>query len=79
MNIGNPNELSILELAQTIRGIIGGKSEIVFVPRPIDDPTIRKPDIELARTSLGWEPTVDLLTGLERTIDWFRTHPDVVG
>jgi dTDP-glucose 4,6-dehydratase len=79
VNIGNPSELTILKLAETIRDIIGGPSQITFIPRPIDDPTVRQPDITVARTTLEWEPHVDLYEGLEKTIAWFRTHPDVIG
>jgi dTDP-glucose 4,6-dehydratase len=78
VNIGNPRELSILTLAQTIRDLVGSSSEIVFVPRPVDDPTVRQPDITLARTALGWEPQIALETGLARTIEWFESHPDVL-
>jgi dTDP-glucose 4,6-dehydratase len=74
VNIGNPRELSILDLARTIRDLVGSRSEITFVARPEDDPTVRQPDITLARGLLGWEPAVDLDDGLERTIEWFRTH-----
>jgi dTDP-glucose 4,6-dehydratase len=78
MNIGNPQEVSMLDLATTVRDLCGSSSEIAFVPRPEDDPTVRQPDITLARNELGWEPTVDLATGLDRTITWFRQHPDVL-
>lgn len=78
MNIGNPRELSILELAQTIRDLVGSSSEIVFVPRPTDDPTVRQPDISYARSALGWEPEVPLEVGLTRTVEWFANHPDVI-
>lgn len=73
MNIGNPGELSVLALAERIRALCGSTSRIEFVARPEDDPTVRQPDIELARVVLGWEPKVDLDDGLLRTIDWFRT------
>ena len=79
VNIGNPAELSILRLAETIRDLVGSRSEIGFVPRPVDDPSVRQPDITTARSALGWEPVVDLESGLATTIDWFRTHPDVLG
>jgi dTDP-glucose 4,6-dehydratase len=72
MNIGNPNEISMHSLALVVRDLVGSDSEIVFVERPVDDPCVRQPDISLARASLGWEPLVDLRTGLERTITWFR-------
>jgi dTDP-glucose 4,6-dehydratase len=74
VNIGNPREMPILELAETIRDLVGSHSEIIFGPRPEDDPTTRQPDISLASTLLGWEPTVDLDEGLKRTIEWFRTQ-----
>jgi len=76
VNIGNPHEISVLDLAHRIRWLIGSDSPVRFVPRPQDDPTVRQPDVALARTALGWEPTVDLDDGLERTIAWFR---EVVG
>jgi dTDP-glucose 4,6-dehydratase len=72
MNIGNPHEVSILELAATIRDLVGSASDVVFVPRPEDDPTVRQPDIALARETLGWEPEVALEEGLKRTIGYFR-------
>ncbi len=72
VNIGNPYETSVLHLAQTVRKLAGSSSEIVFVPRPEDDPTVRQPDIALAREALGWEPKIDYEEGLQRTIDWFR-------
>ncbi|MGH4009833.1 MAG: UDP-glucuronic acid decarboxylase family protein [Pseudonocardiaceae bacterium] len=72
VNIGNPYEVSINELAALIRDLVGSSSAVCYVPRPEDDPTVRQPDITLARRSLGWEPTVDLADGLRRTITWFR-------
>jgi dTDP-glucose 4,6-dehydratase len=77
VNIGNPHELSMLELAERIVRLTGSASTIEFIPRPTDDPTVRQPDITLARTQLGWEPRVDLDEGLERTIAWFRSHPEL--
>jgi dTDP-glucose 4,6-dehydratase len=79
VNIGNPHEISMLALAETIRELCGSSSEIGFIPRPEDDPTIRQPDITLAKQVLAWEPKVDLADGLSRTIAWFRTHPEVLG
>src|SRR5688572_8057087 len=74
VNIGNPNtEQTILELAQLAIDVTGSASEIVFEPLPVDDPTQRQPDITRARELLGWEPTVDLRDGLERTAAYFRT------
>jgi dTDP-glucose 4,6-dehydratase len=72
VNIGNPKELSVLALAETIRDLVGSSSTIRFIERPIDDPTTRQPDITIAREQLGWEPEVDLDCGLTRTIAWFR-------
>jgi dTDP-glucose 4,6-dehydratase len=79
VNIGNPHEVSMLELAETIRDLTGSRSGITFIERPTDDPTVRQPDITLARQVLGWEPQVSLQDGLKRTIEWFRSHPDVTG
>jgi dTDP-glucose 4,6-dehydratase len=72
VNIGNPHELTIEEIARTIVRMIGSSSQIVYRPLPTDDPRVRKPDITRARTLLGWEPTVTLEQGLERTIEYFR-------
>src|SRR4249919_1311020 len=69
VNIGNPDEFTLLELAQTVIEITGSRSEIVFEALPTDDPQVRQPDITLARDILGWEPEVDLREGLKRTID----------
>jgi len=76
MNIGNPLEVSMLELAVTIREIVGSDSEISFIDRPTDDPTVRRPEISLAREVLAWEPEVPLVDGLKRTVAWFRDYPD---
>jgi dTDP-glucose 4,6-dehydratase len=78
MNIGNPQELSMLALAELIREIVGSSSEITFIPRPTDDPTVRQPDISLAREVLGWEPQIELRDGLARTIKYFSGHPEVL-
>ena len=72
VNIGNPHELTMLELAATVRELTDSRSVITFVPRPVDDPAVRRPDITVARQLLGWEPRVGLAEGLLRTIDWFR-------
>jgi dTDP-glucose 4,6-dehydratase len=69
VNIGNPNEFTLLELAHSVIEVTGSKSEIVFEALPTDDPQVRQPDITLARKILGWEPTVDLREGLKRTIE----------
>jgi dTDP-glucose 4,6-dehydratase len=73
VNIGNPGEYTITELAETVLEVTGSDSEIVFEPLPVDDPSQRQPDITVARTQLGWEPEVDLREGLERTAAWYRT------
>ena len=78
VNIGNPHELSMLELAQQIVALTGSSSEIAFIERPVDDPTVRQPDISLARAELGWEPKVSIEEGLQRTIEWFRGHPEML-
>jgi dTDP-glucose 4,6-dehydratase len=72
VNIGNPQELTVLELAERIRALVGARSPVQFVPRPQDDPTVRQPDITLARQELGWEPRVPLDEGLKTTIEWIR-------
>jgi dTDP-glucose 4,6-dehydratase len=69
VNIGNPNEFTLLELAHAVIEVTGAKSEIVFEALPTDDPQVRQPDISLARELLGWEPKVELREGLERTIE----------
>jgi dTDP-glucose 4,6-dehydratase len=72
MNIGNQGEFTILELAQKVREITGSSSPIEHLPLPTDDPTVRRPDITLAREVLGWEPTIGLDEGLRETIPHFR-------
>ncbi len=72
VNIGNPGEFTILELAQKVIELTGSRSQIVFHPLPSDDPTQRKPDITLARSALGWEPGIGLEKGLLKTIDYFQ-------
>src|SRR5215475_7296176 len=69
VNIGNPNEFTLLELAKAVLEVTGSRSEIVFEALPTDDPQVRQPDISLARELLGWEPTVQLRDGLRRTLD----------
>jgi dTDP-glucose 4,6-dehydratase len=72
INIGNPDEFTMLELADTVLEVVGGESQLVYEPLPQDDPTQRKPDITRARERLGWEPVVDLRAGVKRTVEWFR-------
>lgn len=69
VNIGNPVELSLLEMAKVVVEMTESRSEIVFEPLPIDDPKVRQPDITLAKQVLDWEPTVDLRTGLQKTLE----------
>jgi len=73
VNLGNPGEFTIRELAERVLGITGGASKLVQRPLPDDDPMQRQPDISLATERLGWTPTVALEEGLERTIRWFRS------
>src|SRR6185295_5136879 len=73
VNVGNPNEMSLLELAEKIVTLTGTRSEIVFEGLPIDDPKVRQPDITRAREILGWEPEVELREGLGKTIEHART------
>jgi dTDP-glucose 4,6-dehydratase len=75
VNIGNPHEMTIRELAESIIRCTGSTSKIIEKPLPVDDPKVRQPDISLARRILGWEPKVSLEAGLERTIAWFRQQP----
>jgi len=72
VNLGNPEEVTVLEVAKLVLELTGSKSEIQFRPLPQDDPKRRKPDITLARQTLGWEPTVKLKEGLVTTIDYFK-------
>jgi UDP-glucuronate decarboxylase len=74
MNIGNPGEFTMLQLAELTLKLVGGKSKIVHKPLPADDPKQRRPDITLARRVLKWEPQVPLEEGLKRTIEYFRTR-----
>ena len=72
VNIGNPNEMTLLELAKAIIRLTGSRSKIVFKPLPTDDPKVRRPDITRARKFLNWKPRVDLEAGLIKTIDYFK-------
>jgi len=75
VNLGNPNEFSILELAQTVISVTSSKSEIVYEALPIDDPQVRQPDITRARQLLGWEPEIDLEEGLRRMLPSLGREP----
>ena len=77
VNIGNPREMTVLEIAELIRDLTGSGSAIEFVERPIDDPSVRQPDITLAQSALGWGPKVAVEDGLKQTIEWFRAHPEM--
>jgi dTDP-glucose 4,6-dehydratase len=72
VNLGNPDEITLLELAHRILGVTGSKSRIVYRPLPEDDPKVRRPDIGKARRLLGWEPRVSLDEGLQRVLPYFR-------
>ena len=76
INIGNPSEFTVLELAELVLELTGSRSSIEHLPLPEDDPLQRRPDIGLARSLLGWEPLIDLRSGLIRTIDWYRQTSD---
>ena len=73
VNIGNPGEHTILELAEVVLDVTGSESPIVFEPLPVDDPARRRPDISLAERVLGWRPEVSLRDGVARTAEWFRS------
>ena len=73
VNIGSPEERTVLEIAEAVIAATGGRSRIEHVERPVDDPEVRRPDTTLARTALGWEPRVGWDEGLRRTVDWFAT------
>ena len=75
VNLGNPAEFTILELAQQVIEMTGSKSKIVFHPLPSDDPRQRQPDISLAAEKLQWQPTISLKTGLRKTIEYFESVP----
>jgi UDP-glucuronate decarboxylase len=72
LNLGNPCEFTMLQLAELTLQMVGGKSKIIHKPLPADDPKQRKPDIALAQKVLKWEPAVQLAEGLKRTIEYFR-------
>jgi dTDP-glucose 4,6-dehydratase len=76
VNLGNPAEFTVLGLAGIILDATGSRSPVVFIPRPVDDPTMRRPDIRRARSMLDWTPQVDIEEGLRRTIAWFRDRQD---
>ena len=73
VNLGNPGEVTIRQLAEKTLALTGSKSKLVEKPLPVDDPERRRPDITLAKARLGWEPTIELEEGLSRTIEWFHS------
>lgn len=76
INIGNPHEMTIKEMAEMIVKLTGSKSQFHYKPLPVDDPRVRQPNIDKAKRLLGWEPCYDLRTGLEETIAWFKSLPE---
>jgi len=74
VNIGNPHEMSIKEMAQMVLKITGSESKLIYEPLPVDDPKVRQPNISRAKELLGWEPKIDLEEGLKNTIAWFKTQ-----
>lgn len=74
VNIGNPGEFTMLELAEKVIALTGSKSRLVFQPLPSDDPRQRQPDISLAKKHLGWEPKINLENGLKETIRYFQNQ-----
>lgn len=74
VNIGSPEEMNILDLANIIIKVTGSKSDVVFRPLPVDDPKVRQPEITLARMLLGWQPAISLKDGLRKTIEWFKDN-----
>lgn len=72
VNLGNPNEFSMLELARDVLALTGSASKLSFLPLPVDDPKLRRPDISAAKALLGWKPVIELHEGLERSIDYFK-------
>ena len=79
VNLGNPGEFSISELAEKVVALVGTDSKVVYEPLPADDPMQRKPDISQAKALLGWQPTIPLDDGLPRTVEYFRTIIDRTG
>jgi len=74
VNIGNPREMTIKEMAEMVLKVTGSSSKLVYEQLPVDDPKVRQPDISRASELLGWEPRVDLEHGLKKTVDWFKTQ-----
>ncbi len=72
VNLGNPGEFTICELAETVIRMVGSQSKLVMIQLPEDDPKQRQPDIRLAKSALDWEPRIDLVSGLKKTIEYFK-------
>ncbi len=73
INLGNPDEITVLEFAELVSEMVGNRCDIVFKPLPVNDPKVRRPDITRARELLGWQPEVNLRNGLQKTIEYFRS------
>jgi UDP-glucuronate decarboxylase len=74
MNVGSPDEHTVLELAELVLDVTGSSSAIVHEALPVDDPVRRRPDIALAERELGWRPSIPLRDGLTRTLEWYRSR-----
>jgi dTDP-glucose 4,6-dehydratase len=72
VNVGNPNEITIKEIAERVVAVTGSDSEIVYQDLPVDDPKVRRPDTKRAQATFDWAPQVDLAEGLKRTLPWFQ-------
>ncbi len=79
VNLGNPEEITVLELARQIARAAGREPAVAFVPRPVDDPEMRRPDIAVAQERLGWKPQVSLADGIRRTLPWFQAALGLAG
>ena len=77
VNLGNPEEHSVLEIAELVAEAVGVQAQFEYLPRPVDDPQVRRPDITKAQAILRWRPEVSLREGLQRTVAWFRDHVEV--
>ncbi len=73
VNLGNPEEVTMLQLAELVQDVVGTNPGVQFLPRPVDDPTVRRPDTQKAEDLLGWKPQISLHAGLEKTLPWFRS------
>jgi dTDP-glucose 4,6-dehydratase len=72
VNLGNPEEVTMLQLAELVQEVVGNKPGIEYLPRPVDDPNVRRPDTTRAAEILDWKPQIPLREGLEKTLPWFR-------